>query len=326
MSFPHLRMRRLRRTPKLREMVREVRIDLNDLIYPLFVEETARHRIPVGAMPGIFRLPIEELKEEAKSIAALGIPAVILFGIPARKDEFGSSAYDDNGVVQGAIRAIREATPEDFVIITDVCLCEYTSHGHCGVVKNEKLLNDPTLEILEKVAVSHARAGADIVAPSGMIDGQVAAIRKTLDGAGFEDVAIMSYSAKHASSMYGPFREAAGATPQFGDRKSYQMDYSNPNEALREVSLDVQEGADIVIVKPALAYLDVIFRVKSKFDIPVGAYNVSGEYSMVKAAAEKGWIDEDRAVLEILTGIKRAGADMIVTYFAKDVATILKKQ
>ncbi len=326
MSFPHLRMRRLRRTPKLREMVREVRIDVNDLIYPLFVEETAHHRVPVGAMPGIFRLPIEGVKEEAKSIAALGIPAVILFGIPARKDEFGSSAYDDNGVVQGAIGAIRESTPEDFVIITDVCLCEYTSHGHCGVVKNGKLLNDPTLEILEKVAVSHARAGADVVAPSGMIDGQVGAIRKALDGAGFEDIVIMSYSAKHASCMYGPFREAAGATPQFGDRKSYQMDYSNPNEALREVSLDVQEGADMVIVKPALAYLDVIFRVKSKFDLPVGAFNVSGEYSMVKAAAEKGWIDEDRAVLEILTGIKRAGADMIITYFAKDVPTILKKQ
>lgn len=326
MSFPHLRMRRLRRTPKLREMVREVRIDVNDLIYPLFVEETAHHRVPVGAMPGIFRLPIEGVKEEAKSIAALGIPAVILFGIPARKDEFGSSAYDDNGVVQGAIRAIRGATPEDFVIITDVCLCEYTSHGHCGVVEHGKLLNDPTLEILEKVAVSHARAGADVVAPSGMIDGQVGAIRKVLDGAGFEDIAIMSYSAKHASCMYGPFREAAGATPQFGDRKSYQMDYSNPNEALREVSLDVQEGADMVIVKPALAYLDVIFRVKSKFDLPVGAFNVSGEYSMVKAAAEKGWIDEDRAVLEILTGIKRAGADMIITYFAKDVPTILKKQ
>ncbi len=325
MSFPHLRMRRLRRTPKIREMVREVRIDLDDLIYPIFVEEGVDHRVPVGAMPGIFRLPVEEAAEEARSIVSLGVPAVVLFGIPSRKDELGSSAYDEYGVVQNTIRAIKKAATDDLVIITDVCLCEYTSHGHCGVVKDGKLLNDPTLEILEKVAVSHGRAGADVVGPSGMIDGQVGAVRRALDNAGFEDVAIMSYSAKHASNMYGPFREAAGATPQFGDRKSYQMDYSNPNEALREVSLDVQEGADIVMVKPALAYLDVIFRVKSKFDLPVAAFNVSGEYAMVKAAAEKGWIDEAKAILEILTGIKRAGADMIVTYFAKDVAKILKQ-
>ena len=320
MSFPFLRMRRLRRTKKIRDIIREVTLTRNDLIYPMFVQEGIKNRIPISAMPGQFRLSEEEAVTEAKEVALLGIPAIILFGIPLRKDEEGSSAYDENGIIQRVVRAIKKELRDDLIVITDVCLCQYTTHGHCGIVRGNKILNDATLEVLQKVAVSHAEAGADIVAPSGMMDGQVKAIREALDDAGFSDTAIMAYSAKHASCFYGPFREAAYSAPAFGDRKTYQMDYGNPKEALREAELDVKEGADIIMIKPALAYLDLIYRVKAKFALPVAAYNVSGEYSMIKAAAEKGWIDEKAAVLEILTAIKRAGADMILTYFAKDVA------
>lgn len=313
-------MRRLRRTPKLRDLVRETTLTPNDLIYPMFVKEGAESPEPIPSMPGQFRLPLSEAVKEAEEVASLGVPAVIVFGIPARKDEVGSPAYDPNGIVQRSVRSIKKRLGGELVVITDVCLCQYTSHGHCGVVKGSEVLNDQTLGILQKVAVSHAEAGADVVAPSGMIDGQVRAIRKGLDRAGFANVAIMAYSAKHASNFYGPFRDAARSAPSFGDRKSYQMDYANPNEALREVGLDVKEGADIVMVKPALAYLDVIYRVKIKYGLPTAAYNVSGEYAMIKAAAEKGWIDEKAAALEVLTAIKRAGADMILTYFAKDAA------
>ena len=320
MSFPFLRMRRLRRTKKIRDIIREVTLTRNDLIYPMFVQEGIKNRIPISAMPGQFRLSEEEAVTEAKEVALLGIPAIILFGIPLRKDEEGSSAYDENGIIQRVVRAIKKELRDDLIVITDVCLCQYTTHGHCGIVRGNKILNDATLEVLQKVAVSHAEAGADIVAPSGMMDGQVKAIREALDDAGFSDTTIMAYSAKHASCFYGPFREAAYSAPAFGDRKTYQMDYGNPKEALREAELDVKEGADIIMIKPALAYLDLIYRVKAKFALPVAAYNVSGEYSMIKAAAEKGWIDEKAAVLEILTAIKRAGADMILTYFAKDVA------
>jgi len=313
-------MRRLRRTKKIRDIIREVTLTRNDLIYPMFVQEGIKNRIPISAMPGQFRLSEEEAVTEAKEVALLGIPAIILFGIPLRKDEEGSSAYDENGIIQRVVRAIKKELRDDLIVITDVCLCQYTTHGHCGIVRGNKILNDATLEVLQKVAVSHAEAGADIVAPSGMMDGQVKAIREALDDAGFSDTSIMAYSAKHDSCFYSPFREAAYSAPAFGDRKTYQMDYGNPKEALREVELDVKEGADIIMIKPALAYLDLIYRVKTKFALPVAAYNVSGEYSMIKAAAEKGWIDEKAAVLEILTAIKRAGADMILTYFAKDVA------
>lgn len=274
-------------------------------------------------MPGNYHFSVDKLLEEAKEATALGIPAVILFGLPSKKDEVASEAYDERGAVQEAIRLLRKKLPK-LLVITDVCLCEYTSHGHCGVVKGEQVLNDVTLELLAKTALSHAEAGADMVAPSDMMDGRVAAIRGTLDESGFEDVAIMSYAAKFASSFYGPFREAAQSTPEFGDRRSYQMNPPNALEALREVALDIEEGADIVMVKPALSYLDIIYRVKQEFGYPTAAYNVSGEFSIIKAAAAKGWIDEKRAVIEILTSIKRAGADLILTYFAKDVAKWLK--
>lgn len=313
-------MRRLRRTLKIRELVRETVLTSNDLIYPIFVKEGISNPEPIDSMPGQFRLPINKAVEEAENVASLGIPAIILFGIPVKKDDVASSAYDPNGIVQRTVRSIKDRLGDRLALMTDICLCQYTAHGHCGIVKGNQILNDPTLGILQKIAVSHAEAGADVVAPSGMIDGQVQAIRKALDHAGFTDVAIMAYSAKHASHFYGPFREAAHSAPSFGDRRSYQMDYANPDEALREVELDIKEGADIVMAKPALAYLDLIYRVKTKFGVPTAAYNVSGEYSMIKAAAEKGWIDEKAIVLEVLTAIKRAGADMTLTYFAKEVA------
>ncbi len=323
MYFPISRLRRLRRNENLRRMVRETKISVDDLIYPLFVEHGEGVRKEVESMPGVFRLSIDELVKEAKEVKELGIPALILFGIPEKKDEAASEAYDEGGIIQEALRALKKEVPE-LILITDVCLCEYMSHGHCGVVKNGEIDNDITLELLAQTAVSHAEAGADMVAPSDMMDGRVAAIRNSLDENGFSHIPIMSYAAKYASSFYGPFREAAESAPQFGDRRSYQMDPPNVLEAVKEVALDIEEGADIVMVKPALSYLDVVRRVKEEFGYPTAAYNVSGEYSMVKAAAEKGWIDEKKIVLEILTSIKRAGADLILTYHAKDVAKWLQ--
>ncbi len=305
-------------------MVRETSISSDDFIYPIFVTVGKGVKKEIPSMPGCFQESVDEVVKSAKEVYSLGIPSVLLFGIPEHKDETGSSAYDDHGVVQDAVRAIKGAIPELYVI-TDVCMCEYTSHGHCGLVKNGKVQNDPTLELLSKEAVSHARAGADMVAPSDMMDGRVEAIRLALDEEGFDEIPIMSYAVKYASTFYGPFREAAESTPQFGDRRSYQMDPANRREALKEVALDIEEGADIVMVKPALAYLDIISDVRDSFDVPVAAYNVSGEYSMVKAAGKLGWIDEERAMMEILTAIKRAGADLILTYFAKDAARILNK-
>ncbi|GAW93604.1 porphobilinogen synthase [Calderihabitans maritimus] len=319
MQFPALRPRRLRENETIRRMVRETRLSVDDLIYPMFVIYGEGVRNPVPSMPGVFQLSVDQVVLEAEEVVKLGIPAVILFGIPEKKDEIGSGAYDDNGEVQQAIKALKDRFPE-LVVITDVCLCEYTSHGHCGLVDKGRILNDPTLELLARMAVSHARAGADMVAPSDMMDGRVAAIREKLDALGFKHVPIMAYSAKYASAFYGPFRDAAHSTPQFGDRRSYQMDPANSNEAIREVKLDIAEGADIVMVKPALSYLDIIRRVKEETGYPVAAYNVSGEYAMVKAAAAQGWIDEKKVVLELLTSMKRAGADMILTYHAKDVA------
>lgn len=322
MPFPIHRPRRLRRTEAIRRMVRETRLGVDDLIYPLFVCPGEGVREPIDAMPGVSRLSVDQTVEACKEAADLGIPAVILFGIPESKDADGSGAYAEDGIVQRAIRAIKPATP-DLTVITDVCLCEYTDHGHCGVVRDGDVENDPTLKLLSKTALSHVNAGADIVAPSDMMDGRIGAIRRALDEAGRTHVPIMAYSAKYASAYYGPFREAAGSAPQFGDRRSYQMDPANTDEALREVELDLAEGADIVMVKPALAYLDVIQRVKSRFQVPVAAYNVSGEYAMIKAAGRLGWLDEERVMMESLTAIKRAGADLILTYFAKDVARIL---
>ena len=305
-------------------MVRETSVSSDDFIYPLFVTFGKGVKKEIPSMPGCFQESVDEVVKSAKEVYSLGIPSVLLFGIPEHKDETGSSAYDDHGVVQDAVRAIKGAIPELYVI-TDVCMCEYTSHGHCGLVKNGKVQNDPTLELLSKEAVSHAKAGADMVAPSDMMDGRVEAIRLALDEEGFDEIPIMSYAVKYASAFYGPFREAAESTPQFGDRRSYQMDPANRREALKEVALDIEEGADIVMVKPALAYLDIISDVRDSFDVPVAAYNVSGEYSLVKAAGKLGWIDEERAMMEILTAIKRAGADLILTYFAKDAARILNK-
>ena len=305
-------------------MVREVDLSLDDLIVPIFVDENISSPKEIGSMPGYYRIPIEGLSEEVGGCVDLGLKSFILFGIPSYKDEIGSSAFDKNGVIQKAVRKIkREFT--DVVIVTDVCLCEYTTHGHCGIVKNGKILNDETLPILGKIAVSHAEAGADMVAPSGMMDGMVGAIRSALDREGFEDVAIMSYSAKYASSFYSPFREAADSGYKFGDRRSYQMDIHNSDEALREVELDLKEGADIVMVKPALAYLDIVRRVKERFGVPTCAYNVSGEYAMVKASVMKGWLDERSVVYEILVSIRRAGADLIITYHAKDFARWIKE-
>jgi porphobilinogen synthase len=313
------RPRRLRMNSILREMIRETSLDVSDLIYPLFVVPGDNIKEEIDSMPGIYHFSIDLLVEEVKEVRDLGIPAILLFGVPSYKDELGSEAYSEEGIVQKAVREIKEKVPE-IVVITDVCMCGYTTHGHCGIVENGQVLNDKTVDYIAKIALSHVEAGADMVAPSDMMDGRVAAIRKLLDSKGFVNTPIMAYSAKYASSFYGPFREAANSFPQFGDRKSYQMDYGNSNEALREIALDIEEGADIVMVKPALSYLDIIRRVKDNFNIPIAAYNVSGEYSMVKAAAKMGWIDEKSVVLEILTSIKRAGADMIITYFAKDVA------
>ncbi len=318
-GFPARRQRRLRRTEGLRRLVRETVLDPADFIYPLFVSEIAREPVPIGAMPGQSQLPVSALPSMAERIARLGVGGVILFGIPAEKDELGSQAYADEGIVQRAIREIKAAVPE-LVVITDVCLCEYTSHGHCGLVRDGYVQNDETLELLAREAVSHAEAGADIVAPSDMMDGRVAALRQALDERGFTELPIMAYSAKFASAYYGPFREAAESAPQFGDRRAYQMDPANGREALREVELDVAEGADIVMVKPALPYLDVLARVRDRWDLPIAAYNVSGEYAMLKAAAANGWIDERRATLEALTGIRRAGADLIISYHALDAA------
>jgi porphobilinogen synthase len=324
MDFPSYRPRRLRRNEKIRAMVRETSLAPANLIYPLVVGPGKDKVQPVSSMPGVAQLSVDHAVRECEEAHSLGIPAVILFGLPEHKDPVGSEAYDDDGIVQQAIREIKSQLPE-LLVITDVCLCEYTDHGHCGVIKNGDVDNDSTLELLAKESLSHARAGADIVAPSDMMDGRVGAIRKTLDENGFTQTAIMAYAAKYASGFYGPFREAAESTPQFGDRRSYQMDPANSDEALREVGLDIREGADIVMVKPAMAYLDVVYRVKQKFGYPVAAYNVSGEYSMIKAAGQNGWIDEERIMMEVLYAIRRAGADMILTYFAKDAARFLAK-
>ncbi|HEX9746786.1 MAG TPA: porphobilinogen synthase [Methylomirabilota bacterium] len=324
MPFPVYRPRRLRESPLLRSMVRETSLRIDDFVYPLFAVHGRGVREPISSMPGQFRLSIDELLKECKDAASMGIPAVLLFGLPRDKDPRGSEAYAEDGIIQQAVRAVKDTIP-DLLVITDVCLCEYTSHGHCGVVEDGRIKNDPTLELIARTAVSHAEAGADLVAPSDMMDGRVAAIREGLDESGFPETPIMAYSAKYASAFYGPFREAADSTPQFGDRRSYQMDPANAIEAMREVALDVDEGADIVMVKPALPYLDVIARVKGEFGLPVAAYSVSGEYAMLKAAGQLGWLDEERAVLEALTGIRRAGADIIITYFAKDAARLIEQ-
>ena len=316
--FPTYRARRLRGNQNLRRLVRETALSINNLIYPMFVVHGHNTATEISAMPGCYQYSVDTLVTAAKELATLGIPGTILFGIPASKDPLGTEAYADNGIIQQAVRAIKDTVP-DLLVMTDVCLCEYTDHGHCGVIENGEVQNDPTLELLAKESLSHARAGADVIAPSDMMDGRVGVIREALDENGYENIPIMAYSAKYASAFYGPFREAAESAPQFGDRRSYQMDPANAEEALREVALDIQEGADILMVKPALSYLDVIHRVKTEFQVPVAAYNVSGEYAMVKAAAQNGWIDEQRVALELLTSIKRAGADMILTYFAKSV-------
>jgi porphobilinogen synthase len=317
--YPQYRARRLRRTAALRGLVRETRVDVDDLILPLFVTSGTARRNDIASMPGVAQTSIDETINDARHAAQLGIPAVLLFGIPDSKDDTGSSGYDDEGVVQQAVRALKRELP-DLIVITDVCLCEYTSHGHCGVLHDGTVDNDATLDLLVRQALSHARAGADIVAPSDMMDGRVGRIRAALDHEGFRDVAILSYAAKYASAFYGPFREAAGSAPQFGDRRGYQMDPGNADEALREVRLDIEEGADLIMVKPAQAYLDIIWRVKQETGYPVCAYHVSGEYAAILAAGRLGWIDADRAMAETLTSIKRAGADMIITYWAREFA------
>ena len=324
MPFPQERPRRLRRTPILRNLVRETSLATSDLIWPLFVVPGSNVKTPIASLPGQYHLSADKLVDEVKTARDLGVMAVILFGLPEAKDEVGSQAYAPDGVVQRALEKLKAEAP-GVVLMTDVCLCEYTSHGHCGLLKGEEVDNDATLDLLARQAVSHARAGADVVAPSDMMDGRVARIRQALDLEGFSHVVIMSYAAKYASAFYGPFREAAQSAPAFGDRRGYQMDPANAREALREVELDVEEGADIVMVKPAMAYLDVIRRVRDRVDLPLAAYNVSGEYAMIKAAAERGWIDEKAIVLELLTGIKRAGADLILTYFAPAVARWLRE-
>jgi len=324
-TYPTKRLRRLRYNPIVRDMVRETQLSKDDLIYPLFVVPGSGIKKEVRSMPNVFQMSIDILVQECKEVEQIGIPAVILFGIPEHKDEMGSGAYDPNGIIQQAVRAIKKEV-KNLLVITDVCMCEYTSHGHCGILNGEKILNDETVELLAKEALTHAQAGADIVAPSDMMDGRVAAIRKILDENGFIEVPILSYAVKYASGFYGPFRDAAESAPAFGDRRSHQMDIANALEALREAESDIEEGADIIMVKPAGAYLDIIWRVKEKFGMPTAAYQVSGEYSMIKAAAKLGWIDEERVMMESLTAIKRAGADMILTYFAKDVAKILDKQ
>lgn len=323
-TYPTKRLRRLRYNSTLRDMVRETAVTKNDLIYPLFVVPGSKVNKEVKSMPGVYQMSIDVVVEECKEIEKLGIPAVILFGIPDHKDEVGSGAYDPNGIIQKTVRAIKKETKR-LLVITDVCLCEYTSHGHCGVLDGERILNDETVDLLVKESISHAEAGADIIAPSDMMDGRVGAIRKALDDEGFTEIPILSYAVKYASGYYGPFRDAAESAPAFGDRRSHQMDIANANEALREAETDIEEGADIIMVKPAGAYLDIIWRVKEKFHMPTAAYQVSGEYSLIKAAGKMGWIDEERVMMESLTAIKRAGADMILTYFAKDVVKYLEK-
>jgi porphobilinogen synthase len=321
------RPRRLRSTDKMRRLVRETRLDSNQLICPVFVSEKLSARSDVISMPGVAQLSLNDLRDECLFIADLGIPAILLFGIPGQKDELASQAHAENGIVQEAVRAIKKAVP-DLIVITDACLCEYTSHGHCGVVAKDgekfTVLNDASVELLMKTAVSHAAAGADIIAPSDMMDGRIGAIRSALDAAGYDQIPVMSYASKFCSAFYGPFRDAAESAPQFGDRRAYQMDPANALEALREVALDVEEGAELLIVKPGLPYLDILWRVKERFELPTAVYNVSGEYAMIKAAARSGWIEEKRAVLEMMTGFRRAGADMIITYWAKDLAVWLK--
>jgi porphobilinogen synthase len=324
MQFPDYRPRRLRKNENFRRMIRETKLSADNLIYPLFVVPGAKVKKPIASMPGNFQMSVDHIVREAGRMKELGIPAILLFGIPEKKDEIASGALAKDGVIQRAVREIKNKVP-DILVITDICLCEYMSHGHCGMVEKGEVVNDLTLEVLAEQAVSHARAGADMVAPSAMMDGQVGAIREGLDEAGFDAVPIMAYSAKYASCFYGPFREAAESAPSFGDRRAYQMDPANSDEAMREITLDVQEGADIIMVKPALVYLDVIRRAKEEFDLPLAAYNVSGEFAMVKAAAQMGWIDGERAMLESLTAIRRAGADMIITYFAPEAAEILGK-
>jgi porphobilinogen synthase len=320
--YPTSRLRRLRMTETLRGMVRETELSKKDFIYPLFTVPGKGVKKEISSMPGVYQMSVENIVRECAEVHALGIPAVIFFGIPETKDEVGSGAYDEHGIVQRTLEAVKKEVPGLF-LITDVCLCEYTSHGHCGIVRAGEIVNDESVELLTREALSHARAGADMVAPSDMFDGRVGAIRRVLDSNGYPNLPIMSYAAKYASGFYGPFREAAESTPKFGDRRSHQMDPANSDEALREVAQDIAEGADIVMVKPALPYLDVLYRVKQAFGMPTAAYNVSGEYSMVKAAAKMDWIDGERVMMELLTGIKRAGADMILTYFAKDVARYL---
>jgi len=322
MYFPQYRPRRLRKNLNIRALVSETKLSVDDLIYPMFVMPGKNKKVPVKSMPGIYKQSIDNLIKEIREAKKLGIKAILLFGIPEHKDEMGTEGYDVNGIIQVAVREIKKKV-KDVLIITDVCMCEYTSHGHCGIIKDGDVDNDETLEYLARMSVSHAQAGADIVAPSDMMDGRVGVIRDELDGHGYKDVSIMSYSAKYASAFYGPFREAAESPPQFGDRRSYQMDPPNVREALREIELDIEEGADIVMIKPALPYLDVIHAARQEFDHPVAAYNVSGEYSMVKAAGKLGWIDEELVMMEVLTSIKRAGADLILTYFAKDAAKVL---
>lgn len=323
MSFPSVRMRRLRRTQALRDMLNQITLNPAHLIYPIFVEEGIEKPVPITSMPGYARLPLSGVADEGKAALAQGCRSVLLFGIPAKKDEAGTSAYAHNGVVQQAIRELKKACGAELVVIGDVCLCEYMSHGHCGIVKDGEVQNDATLELLGKIAISYAEAGADIVAPSAMMDGQIAAIREALDETGHENTPIIAYAAKYASGFYGPFREAAESTPKFGNRRSYQMSQGSPEEALREMELDIEEGADMIMVKPALAYMDIIALAKATFNVPIVAYNVSGEYSMVKAAAQNGWVDEKTIIREILIGLKRAGADLIITYHAKDAKSWL---
>ena len=318
-NFPTIRMRRTRQNEKLRSLVRETRLSVDQLIYPLFIAEGISEPREISSMPGIMQWPVDSVGREVERITHLGIPAVLLFGIPSEKDEVGSQAYASKGIIQQGIQRIKAESP-DTLVITDVCLCEYTSHGHCGVIRNGDVHNDESLGLLSRMALSHVEAGADIVAPSDMMDGRVGTIRSALDEHGYSNTPIMAYSAKFASGFYGPFREAAESAPQFGDRRSYQMDPANSREALREVDLDITEGADIIMIKPAMPYLDIIRQTRDRYDLPIAAYNVSGEYSMIKAAAQNGWIDERRVVMEVLTGIRRAGADMIITYFAPDVA------
>ncbi len=322
MQFPEYRGRRLRKNDNFRRLVRETRLSVDDLVYPLFAVPGKSVKKPINSMPGQFQMSVDYIAKEAREAFELGIGAILLFGIPSKKDEQGTGAFAKDGIVQQAVKRVKNEVP-DILVITDVCLCEYTSHGHCGIIEKGQVQNDATLEVLAETALSQVKAGADMVAPSAMMDGQIGAIREVLDENAFDEIPIMAYSAKYTSSFYGPFREAAESAPQFGDRKSYQMDPANSDEAIREISLDVNEGADIIMVKPALPYLDIICRAKQEFDLPLAAYNVSGEYSMIKAAAQLGWLDEEKAMLESVTAIKRAGADIIITYWAKDLAKFL---